>query len=117
MKKPGIPDLRDDSPTSGDENDARVAELARLLFDLRSAQEADIRALTWIQRNLEGVRSGRSNGDTDLLLGEMARMFGECAAAGQDVSTRRAEAAALLQAVIDDRRRAANPAPVAIFAA
>jgi hypothetical protein len=117
MKQPGINDQRDGVSTLCDGNDTRVADLAALLFDLRAAHEADIRALTWIQRSLEGVRSNRGLGDTDLLLGEMARLFAESQAAATDVHTRRSAAAALLQEVISDRKRASAPKPVAIFAA
>ena len=115
MKVAGIHDHRDGTPTPADENTTRVVELAALLFDLRAAHEADLRALTWIQRNLEDVRSGRANGDTDLLLGEMARLFGQCQAAGGEVTQCRDAAVALLQDLISARKRAATP--VAIFAA
>jgi hypothetical protein len=115
MKVAGVHDRRDGAPTPGDENETRAAALAALLFDLRAAHEADLRALTWIQRNLEDVRSGRANGDTDLLLGEMARLFGQCQAAGGQVTECREAAASLLQDIIAGRKPAA--APVAIFAA
>jgi hypothetical protein len=117
MKQPGLCTHRDARPTVGDGIDTRVDELATLLFDLRAAHEADIRALTWIQRNLEGVRTGRAPGDTDLLLGEMARMFGECQACASDVTARREAAVTLLLELIADRKQAIAPKPVAIFAA
>jgi hypothetical protein len=117
MKQTGINIDHDGGSTHRDDLDARVAQLATLLFDLRAAHEADMRALTWVQRNLEGVRSGNAPGDPDLLLGEMARLFTESRLAAADVSTRRQAALELLESVIADRRRATAPKNVAIFAA
>ena len=103
--------------THRDDLDARVSQLAALLFDLRAAHEADIRALTWVQRSLEGVRSGSAPGDPDLLLGEMARLFSESRLAAAEVAARRQEAIELLDSVVAERRRATAPKPIAIFAA
>jgi hypothetical protein len=117
MKQTGITLEHDGVSTQRDDLDARVSQLAALLFDLRAAHEADIRALTWVQRSLEGVRSGNAPGDPDLLLGEMARLFSESRSTAADVATRRQAAVELLESVITERRRAQAPKPVAIFAA
>ena len=87
-----------------DEISQQVETLVTLLFDLRAAQEADLRALTSIQRSLEGVRTGRGYGDPDLLLAEMARLFVECQGAADVAAARRRCAVALLEQVIADRR-------------
>ena len=58
-------------------NPTGVSELAACLFDLRSAHEAELRTLTWIQKTLECLRAGRECGDADLLLREMARLIKE----------------------------------------
>ena len=88
----------------GDEMNARVAELAARLFELRAAQEADLRALTWIQQSLEGVRTGNTRGDADLLLSEMARRFSEADAATAAIAMQRQTALALLGGLIGRRR-------------
>jgi hypothetical protein len=103
MQQPDTFTHRDGRPTLSDGRDTRVAELAAALFDLRAAHEADIRALTWIQRSLEGIRTGRAPGDTDLLLGEMARIFSESQACSREVTARREAAVTLLLELIADR--------------
>jgi hypothetical protein len=67
--------------------------LSASLFEIRAAYEADLRALTTMQRSLERVRcSGTSSGERALLLGEIERLLGQ------------AESTALLLAEL--RRRA-----------
>jgi hypothetical protein len=117
MKQPGLHDQIDGCSTPGDGVDAQVADLAACLFALRAAQEADLRALTWIQTSLEGVRAGRATGDTDLLLGEMARLLAEAQAAETAVVTQRDAAAELLAHLIAERRARTVLKPVATFAA
>jgi hypothetical protein len=117
MKQTGSTLDHDGGSTHRDDLASRVSQLAALLFDLRAAREADIRALTWVQRSLEGVRSGTAAGDPDLLLGEMARLFMESRSAAVDVAARHQAALDLLESVIAERRRATSPKPVAIFAA
>jgi hypothetical protein len=117
MKQPVFQDHTDGVSTPGDGLDVQLADLAASLFALRAAHEADLRALTWIQMSLEGVRAGRANGDTDLLLGEMARLLDESQAAESDVITQRDAAVELLAHLIAERRARTAPKPVAIFAA
>jgi hypothetical protein len=100
-----------------DDVNAQVGELALRLFELRAAQEADLRALTWIQQSLEGIRCGNGFGDTDLLLGEMARRFMEADAASAAIDLRRQAAIDILGRVINQRRVEATPKPLAIVAA
>lgn len=116
MTTPEIADQPESGATRRDEIDTRVGDLAALLFDLRAAQEADLRSLTWIQRSLEGVRTGRSCGDADLLLGEMARLFAESEAAADAATARRRSAVELLLQVIAERRRH-QPSQLAVVAA
>jgi hypothetical protein len=116
MKQPGLQDQTDGCSTAGDDLD-QVADLAACLFALRAAQEADLRALTWIQTSLEGVRAGRACGDIDLLLGEMARLLAETRAAEGAVMNQRDAAVELLAHLIAERRARTAPTPVAIFAA
>ena len=42
-------------------NPTDVSELAACLFDLRTAHEAELRMLTWIQKTLEGIRAARES--------------------------------------------------------
>lgn len=101
----------------GDEIGRQVERLVAVLFDVRAAQEEDLRALTCIQRSLEGVRTGRGCGDADLLLGEMARLFVECERATERTAAYRRSAAELLEELIAGRRRALAPDAVSIVAA
>lgn len=68
----------------------RVEALAAALFELRAAWEADLRALTSMQRSLERVRcDGTSAGERELLLGEITRLLDQADAAASATAVRR----------------------------
>jgi hypothetical protein len=99
-------------------NPTGVSELAACLFDLRSAHEAELRTLTWIQKTLECLRGGRECGDADLLLREMARLMKESEGSAASMASHRRSAVELLSAVIADAGSSARDArPLAIVAA
>ena len=99
-------------------NPTGVSELAACLFDLRSAHEAELRTLTWIQKTLECLRGGRECGDADLLLREMARLIRESESTQASIAGHRRSAVELLSAVIADGGSSARePKPLAIVAA
>ena len=98
-------------------NPTGVSELAACLFDLRTAHEAELRTLTWIQRTLECLRAGRECGDADLLLREMARLIKESEGTAASIASHRRSAVELLSAVIADAGSARDPKPLAVVAA
>ena len=99
-------------------NPTGVSELAACLFDLRTAHEAELRTLTWIQKTLEGLRAGRECGDADLLLREMARLIKESEGTAASMAGHRRSAVELLSAVISETGGSARePKPFAIVAA
>ncbi len=99
-------------------NPTAVSELAACLFDLRTAHEAELRTLTWIQTTLEGIRAGRGCGDPDLLFREMARLIKESEGAAASLATHRRSAVELLSAALaDDSGSAREAKPLAIIAA
>jgi hypothetical protein len=99
-------------------NPTDVSELAACLFDLRTAHEAELRTLTWIQKTLEGIRAGRGCGDSDLLFREMARLIKESDGAAASIATHRKSAVELLSAAITEAGGSAREAkPFAIVAA
>jgi hypothetical protein len=99
-------------------NPTGVSELAACLFDLRTAHEAELRTLTWIQKTLEGLRAGRECGDADLLLREMARLMRESESTAASMAGHRRSAVELLSAVISETGASARePKPLAIVAA
>jgi hypothetical protein len=99
-------------------NPTGVSELAACLFDLRTAHEAELRTLTWIQKTLECLRAGRECGDADLLLREMARLMKESEATAAGLAGHRRSAVELLSAVIAETGGSAREAkPLAIVAA
>ena len=76
----------------------RLEALALALFDVRAAYEADLRALTAMQRYLERLRSERtSQGERELLLGEIARLLDESDAACRAIAELRREAHATVE--------------------
>jgi hypothetical protein len=99
-------------------NPTDVSELAACLFDLRTAHEAELRTLTWIQKTLEGIRAGRGCGDADLLFREMARLIKESEGAVASIATHRRSAVELLSAAITDGGGSVRESkPLAIVAA
>ena len=99
-------------------NPTDVSELAACLFDLRTAHEAELRMLTWIQKTLEGIRAGRDCGDPDLLFREMARLIKESEGAAASIASHRRSAVELLSAAIADGSSSARETtPLAIVAA
>jgi hypothetical protein len=99
-------------------NPTAVSELAACLFDLRTAHEAELRTLTWIQKTLEGIRAGCACGDPDLLFREMARLIKESERAAASVAAHRNSAVELLSAAITDGSGSARESkPLAIVAA
>jgi hypothetical protein len=99
-------------------NPTDVSELAACLFDLRTAHEAELRTLTWIQKTLEGIRSGRECGDADLLLREMARLIKESEGAAASIAGHRRSAVELISAAIAGASGSARESkPLAIAAA
>jgi hypothetical protein len=99
-------------------NPTGVSELTACLFDLRTAHEAELRTLTWIQKTLEGLRTGRECGDADLLLREMARLIKESEGKAACIAGHRRSAAELLSAVIGESGSSARETkPLAIAAA
>ena len=99
-------------------NPTGVSELAACLFELRTAHEAELRTLTWIQRTLECLRTGRECGDADLLLREMARLIKESEGTAASIAGHRRSAVELLSAVIADAGGSARePKQFAIVAA
>jgi hypothetical protein len=95
-----------------------VSELAACLFDLRTAHEAELRTLTWIQKTLEGIRAGRECGDADLLLREMARLIRESESTAASIAGHRRSAVELLtDAIADGTGSARESKPLAIVAA
>ena len=94
-----------------------LPELAVRLFDLRAALEREVRTLTWIQCSLEGIRAGHACGDHDLLLREIARLFGESSATAAASTTCREDIMAMLAAIVAERdRESAPPQKLAIVA-
>jgi hypothetical protein len=89
-----------------------IDALAGALFDLRATHEAELRTLTWIQRSLEALRSGRPCGDAELLLREMARLFEESVVTATTVAYQRKCALDLIAGVIADRTTASTVVPV-----
>ena len=83
-------------------NPTNVSELASCLFDLRTAHEAELRTLTWIQKTLEGIRAGGGCGDSDLLFREMARLIKESEGAAASLAGHRRSAVELLATFIAD---------------
>jgi hypothetical protein len=83
-------------------SDAATA-LSACLFELRAAQEAELRALTSIQCSLERVRSGASVGEAELLLGEMSRLLDQSSMASGTIADRRGHAAELIASIRDQR--------------
>ena len=99
-------------------NPTGVSELAACLFDLRSAHEAELRTLTWIQKTLECLRAGRECGDADLLLREMARLIKESEGTAANMAGHRRSAVELLSTVIAQTGGSAREAkPLAVVAA
>jgi hypothetical protein len=99
-------------------NPTGVSELAACLFDLRSAHEAELRTLTWIQKTLECLRGGRECGDVDLLLREMARLIKESEGTAASIASHRRSAVELLSTVIAETGGSVRePRPLAIVAA
>jgi hypothetical protein len=99
-------------------NPTKVSELAACLFDLRTAYEAEIVTLTWIQKTLEGIRGGHECGDADLLLREMARLIKESEGAAASIAGHRRSAVELLAAVIaNEASSARESSPLAFVAA
>lgn len=117
MRPASIQDVQGGQVHAGDTRES-VSALSAGLFDLRAALEADLRALTWIQRSLEGVRSGCAPGDPDLLLGEMDRVLTECVAAAERAGVVRVGAIEQLRQIIEARRAVQSPRQaVEVFAA
>jgi hypothetical protein len=99
-------------------NPTGVSELAACLFDLRSAHEAELRTLTWIQKTLECLRGGRECGDADLLLREMVRLIKESEGTVASIASQRRSAVELLSTVIAEAGGSARESrPLAIVAA
>jgi hypothetical protein len=104
------------SPESREKN-CDLPQLAARLFDLRAVLEREMRTLTWVQCSLEGIRAGHACGDHDLLLREIARLFGESATGVATIAAYRDEAMAMLTTIIAERdRTSAQPRPLAIVA-
>jgi hypothetical protein len=99
-------------------NPAGVSELAACLFDLRTAHEAELRTLTWIQKTLEGIRGAREYGDADLLLREMARLIKESEGTAANIAGHRRSAVELLAAMTANGSGSAQESqPLAFVAA
>ena len=98
------------------EKSCDLPQLAARLFDLRAGLERELRTLTWIQCSLEGIRAGHACGDPDLLLREIARLFGESAAGAAAGATCRDDIIAMLASIVAERDRATAPRALAIVA-